>query len=437
MTNFFQELPRTPMALELVAFPLAVSIRQDNRVTIALLLLLLFLSAMWHQRSAERLNLIPTALFMVCVVLVFWQGPFTIAGMYVLAALILINTARAVSRATAYASLLAGLSLYLVSNVAGWLLGLQSASTTVRIGGYETSETLFGARRVFFPFALSINEPAFVASALIVAVVAMISIRQKPGWHLWAGVAAGIVVILASNSRTPILFAVPLAVLLLVAPRLTRIAAPYAIGLAMLMPFLLQQLQPILNWVGGLVASNEYLARGQDVQDLVGLSSRQVIWTSSIDFWSTHVTDTMHQLIGYGYFGHATSGASASYSAGVGSYFTESTAVSMHSPLLQTLFDAGLAGAAILLGITVYAVYRYGRHAETLPMLAVVVMLGLSSTTEAILAPGFGNTPVFLLLYLLVFIPKRAVTPLDSISKSAASPSVSTDRKGAVATTQM
>jgi hypothetical protein len=421
MSTFFKQLPRAPLALELVAFPLVISIRQDNRVTIALLLLLFFLSAMWHQRSPERLNLVPAALFMTCVALVFWDGPFIFAGMYVLAVLVLISTARAVTRATAYASLLAGLSLYLVSNVAGWLVGLQSASTAVRIGGYETSETLFGSRRVFFPFALSINESAFVASALIVAVAAMISIRQKPTWYHGVGVVAGFIVILASNSRTPILFAVPLIALLLVIPRVTRAATPYAVGVAMLFPFLVQQLQPIVSWIGGSIAANEYLARGQKVQDLVGLSNRQLIWTQSIDYWDVHVTDSARQLIGYGYFGHATSGASAAYTAGIGSYFAESTAVSMHSPLLQTLFDAGLVGVAILLGVTVYTVYRYGRDEEMLPMLAVVLMFGLSSTTEAILAPGFANAPAFLLLYLVVFIPPPARFPRDAISGSVAS----------------
>jgi hypothetical protein len=431
MTTFFTQLARPPLALELVAFPLVISIRQDNRVTIALLILLLFLSAMWRQRSAERLNLVPVALFMVCVALVFWRGPFIFVGMYVLAALVLINTARAVSRATAYTSLIAGLSVYLLGNVAGWLFGLQSASTAVRIGGYETSETLFGSRRVFFPFALSINEPAAVASALIVAVAAMISIRQKPAWYHWAGICAGIVVILASNSRTPLLFAVPVVALLLIAPRVTRIVAPYALGGALLLPFLLQQLQPILNWVGGIVASNDYLSRGQDVQDLVGLSSRQTIWTRSIDYWDVHVTDSVHQLIGYGYFGHAASGASDAYTAGTGGFFTDSSAVSMHSPLLQTLFDAGLAGAAILFGVTVYTAYRYARDLQTLPMLAVLLMLGLSATTEAILAPGFGNTPVFLLLYLIVFIPERARTPIASISDDSVSQIVSTDERRA------
>jgi hypothetical protein len=419
MTTFFKQLPRAPLAVELVLFPLAISIRQDNRVTIALLAILLLLSAMWRQRSPERLNLVPTALFMVCVALVFWRGPFIFAGMYVLAAFVLVTTARAITRATAYASLLAGLSLYLVANVAGWLVGLQSASSSVRIGGYETSETLFGSRRVFFPFSLSINEPAFVASALILGVAAMISIRQKPTWYHWLGVGAGLVVITASNSRTPVLFAVPLILLLLIAPRITRVAAPYALCVAMLLPFLMQQLQPILNWVGGLIASNDYLSRGQNLEDLVGLSSRQVIWSRSIDYWDVHVTDSAHQLFGYGYFGHATSGASAGYTAGVGSFFSDRTAVSMHSPLLQTLFDAGLIGAAILLGITAYALYRYGRGAEMLPMLAVLLMLGLSATTEAILAPGFGNTPVFLLLYLFVFIPTQQSNAVDTKSEIA------------------
>lgn len=402
---------RTHLAIELVALPLVVSIRQDNKYTIILLLGVLGIGVMRtvgrdasQPRCIDNINLTPTVLLMGCVFIVFWRGNFIVAAIYVLAFLILVNAARVVSRPTAYASLLAGLSLYIVSNTVGWLIGLQSASSAVRLGGYETSGGFFNTR-VFFPFTISINEPAFISAALIAAVAAMISLRQRPPWYLWVGALAGVFVIIASNSRVPLIIAAPVIALLLFAPRVTRAVAPYVVGASMLLPVLMAQLQPILSWIAELVASNRYLARTQDFKQILGLSSRGDIWSRSLDYWSVHVTDSVHQVIGYGYFGHASSGALASYDSGISGYFTERAALSMHNSMLQTLFDGGLLGASILFGVTIYTIYRYGRHTSLLPMLAVAIVLGLSATTEAILAPGFGNTPTFLLLYLVVFIP--------------------------------
>jgi hypothetical protein len=412
---------RTPLALDLVALPLFISIRQNIRITVILLFALLLVSLLRpvisraddSQDGKLRLNLIPAILMMVCVALVFWRGTFIIAAIYVLAVLIMINTARTVTRATAYASLLAGLSLFVVGNTIGWLIGLRSPSSAVRLGGYETGGDFFSSR-VFFPFAVSINEPAILAAALITAVAAMISLRQRIPWYLWLGSAAGALVIVASNSRAPILLAVPVIAFLLLAPRATRALAPYAVGFSMLLPFLMVQLQPLLNSLAEFVVSIPFLARTQNFKDIVGLSSRGDIWSRSIDYWSTHVTDTMHELIGYGYSGHSASGALRAYDTGSGGYFTDRAALTMHNSLLQTLFDTGLLGAAILLGVTMFTVYRYGRSSQLLPMLAVGLMLGLSAATEVILAPGFSNTPAFVLIYLAVFIPVRPQSSTSS-----------------------
>lgn len=405
------QLPSAPLAPILVVFPLAVSIRQDNRVTAAILVILFLVSVAHKYRSAERVNLLPIGLLMVSVALVFWRGPFMIAGLFILAVLVLVTAAWATPRASAYASLLAGLCLYLFANILGWLIGVKSPSSSVRIGEYKSSDNIFSSR-IFFPFAQGINEPAWVATALICAVAAIISIRQKPHWYLWAGSVAGVVVILGCNSRTPILVAVPTIAFLLIAPRMTRRLAPYAVSVVMLLPFFIVQAQSVLRWAAELVASSSYLARGNNIEEIVGLSSRDAIWTHSIDYWGVHVTETTQQLFGFGFLGHASSGAAASYNSGV-SYLTDRNALTMHNSVLQTVFDAGLVGAVILLGLVFFTVRRYGRDQALLPMLAVAMMVGLSGALEVTLAPGLGQTPIFLLLYLLVFVPVRVISPLS------------------------
>jgi hypothetical protein len=322
---------------------------------------------------------------------------------------------RAVSRATAYASLLAGLSLYLVANVLGWLVGVQSPSTAVRVAGLETS-SLFFSSRVIFPFTLGINEPAFIAIALIAAVAAMVTMGSRRYWYHWTGVAAAIVVILGSNTRSVVVLGLPLIIGITIAPRLTRALSPYAVGFLMILPFLLRLAPVALTAVISSVGSSSILSRGNASWDLAAFGPRGYIWSQGIDYWSNYVTDPTHQLIGYGYRGHVSSGAWIGFTRGI-SYVNARTALSTHNTMLQIVYDSGLIGAAILLGVTTFTVFRYSRDAAFLPMLAVVSALGLSTLTEINITPGYGNTSAFLLLYLAVFMPIKATRRSDRPSE--------------------
>ncbi|MBR7191740.1 O-antigen ligase [Gordonia sp. SCSIO 19800] len=400
-------MERHPLALELVALPLVVSIRHSTILTLVLLGLLLLISLARRQRVDDApINYVPVLLLLLAAGLIFRNGPYTIAALFVLVVLVLAAASVSVSRTTAYASLTAGLSLYLVANIAGWIVGIQSVSASVRVGGYESSGGFFGAR-VFFPFARSINEPSFIAAALILAVVAMLSVRTAPRWYHWVGVAAGLFVIAASNSRTPLLMLIPAALFILIAPRITRRGAPFVAGGVMLLPFLLPALRPSVNWVAEKIAGNDYLARGQSVHDIGGLGTRDIIWEQSIGFWDRQVDSLLHQVAGFGYNGHAVSGASDYYATGIGDFLSRRSALTMHNSFLQTLFDGGLIGAFCVLGVTVFLVWRYAQRPELLPVFAIALMLGLSAGTEVSLAPGLSQTPVFLLLFLAVFVPRK------------------------------
>lgn len=407
-SGLFLEMAKQPLAPELVLLPTVVSVRHNNSVTIAAIavIALAALVRARHRNMSDAMTYLPAGALLACVAVAFRHGPYSIGTLFVAVAAVLVLLTRVVTREVAYSSLLAGLCLYLAANVVGWLAGVQSPSASVRVGGYESSGGLFGTR-VFFPLARSINESSYIAVALIVAVVAMIRIRQRPRWYHWVGVVAGLIVILASNSRTPLLVALPLAVALVAAPRISRAAAPYGVGAAMVAPFLLTPLKPVIEWAAGRIASNEYLSRGQNVQEIVGLGTREIIWSKSIHFWDEHVSTTTQEMLGYGYNGHAKSGASAYYMPGIGDFLADRTALTMHNTVLQTLFDAGLIGAALLMAVTVLAVYRYGRDSRHLPILALAVVLGLSSAAEVTLAPGLSQTPVFLLLCLLAFVPMK------------------------------
>ena len=395
---------RTPLAFELVALPLAVSIRQNLKITAVLLLLLLFLSALRRDRVSERLNLVPAGFLLVLAAIVFRQGPLTLAAIYVLTILVLVVTAKKVTRATAYESLLAGMALYLVANVAGWLIGIQSPAAAIRVGELGTSSILFGTR-IIFPFAISINEPAFIAGAMISAVITIIAIRSRPRWYLWLGSIAGAVVMLGSNSRAAVLVAAAVSIALLM-PRLARVAAPYVVAIAMLLPFVIQVFLPIISALAEFGASSSFLSRGGTSQQLSGIGSRGIIWTKALDYWTAYVTDFTYRLIGYGYNGHVSSGAWLSFSSGV-TYISDRRALTAHNSILQTVYDAGLIGSAILLGVTVYTIFRYSREANLLQLLAVGVIVAVSAAVEVSLTPGFGCTAVLLLTYLAVFIPNK------------------------------
>lgn len=398
--NQFFHPARPTLIPELVLLPLVVSARQSATLTVVLLGLIGFSAFVRHRPT--HVNVLPAGLLLACVAVVFRSDAYMTALLFILAAAILVLASG--KRESAYASLLAGLSLYLVANIAGWLAGLKSPSSSVRIGGYDSAGGVFD-ERVFFPFSRAINESSYIGAALIVAVAAMIRVRQRPAWYHWVGVVAGVVVLVASNSRTPLLLAVLLATALLITPRVARNAAPYVVGVALLLPFLLTPLQPVIRWAGGLIESSDYLARGQTLEQITGLGTRDVIWTQSVHFWINHVDSATQQLVGFGYNGHAASGASAYYLSGIGDFLANRTALTMHNSILQTLFDAGFVGAVILFTVTVFAVRRYGRDSDLLPMFAVVVMLALSGVTEVSIAPGLSQTPAFLLLYLVAFIP--------------------------------
>lgn len=113
-------------------------------------------------------------------------------------------------------------------------------------------------------------------------------------------------------------------------------------------------------------------------------SGREIIWFEAISELSNF--DASH-LFGYGGFGQFTSGVSRGYSALLEGFGNNSDLTSLHSGLLQTVFDSGYAGMAslVILLTVLYSGYKKGYENErgfNVMCLALLNFLMLQSITE-------------------------------------------------------
>jgi hypothetical protein len=396
------------LAPELVLFPLVVSVRQSQTVTVALLAGLVFL-AICRKRNDDAsasARFLPFALLALSAVVVFRTElamPAAIAG---LAVFFLWQAAVKFPREVALPSLATGVAVYLVANVLGQLAHIPSPLDASRLGGYDTSAGFFGAR-LAFPFARSINEPAVITAAYIALVAAMWMLGRRVGFFRWAGVLAGAYIMLGSNSRLPLIIAILLIAATLVGPGMTRRLTRPIVVAAGALPFYLPVALPVIGAVAASVANVSYLARGQSVEEIIGLGTRGAIWNGSTHWWLSRIS-LESQLFGFGPNGHAVSGANSTYLSGLGGFLADRTHLTMHNSFLQQLFDGGLLGLGLLAVGLLIAMRRYSKDVSLLPQLVFVTVLGVGAASEIILAPGFTQTPFFLLLALAAFSPAVA-----------------------------
>lgn len=397
------------LAIELVLFPLFVSIRQSQTLTIALLAALVLYAACKKSRhiEGERANLLPFVLLALSAVMVFrssFEAPTIIA---MLAVLFVWTIAPKIPRAVALPSMATGIAVYLLANVVGQLAHLPSPLDASRLGGYESSAGVFGAR-LAFPFARSINEPAVITAAYLALVVGMWMIGRKVGFIRWAAVLAGGYIMVGSNSRLPLVIAILLILATLVSPILTRRLTRPIVAVSGALPFYLPLALPVIAAVAASIANVRYLARGQSIEDIIGLGTRGAIWNGSTHWWLSRIT-LESQLFGFGPNGHAVSGANSTYLHGLGGFLADKTNLTMHNSFLQQLFDGGLVGMGMLAVGLLITMRRYSKDVSLLPQLVFVTVLGVGAASEIILAPGFTQTPFFLLLAFAAFSPR--VTP--------------------------
>lgn len=405
----------TPVVPELLLLPTAVGLGRPLLTLAATAgVAVIAFGRPIQAKSAGIAWLLPLGLLGASSVLVFWRGTALAGAATIgLAGLLLLRTAGRTPKAAALDSLMLGASLYLLLNVAGWMLGIQSAAVNTRIGGFDSSSALFGGERVFFPLARSINEVPIVSAVVIVFLATAWLTRRKLRRLHWLGGAAATFTMVAANSRTPVVIAVLVAVALLVLPRLAAYCLIPICLVALATPLNYAAFRPLAEALAGSVAKVfPYLERNQSESQLASINGREVIWTSANYWWSAQVSGA-EKWFGFGKDGHVTSGAVALYNEQIGGFVNDYKAITMHSTFLQQLYDGGLVGLAALAVAIVWAMLRY-RLADNLCAVAVLAVLALTAVTETSLTPGAAIVPFFLMLAIVAYSPPVSLGDLKA-----------------------
>lgn len=405
---------------ELVLFILVVSagrflaFRVEAKLQIGMILCLglfaLFRVNKAQTAVANSKNNLSALGILAIALLTFRDESYTQLATFFAAFITLYIISRVATRAAAYQSLIAGLSLYVIANIFGWLIGIKSPYSAYRLSGYETSSPFFG-ERITFPFSVSINETPYVAAALLLAILAMARTGERLHWHHWIGLFGGIFTLLAANNRTTVLLVFTLSFLIFAAPNIMRVSSPYLLSIALLLPLFISLARPALNFIAETLQDNFFLGRGGTLVSLGTLEGRTEIWDAFISFWSDQYARGLSEgssiLFGYGSPGHTISGAYLYVPKAHSEFLRERTALHAHNSALQISLDAGLIGTALLLAVTIHLAYRYSRNPNLLPVFIVLVTFVLSGVLESSLAPGMKYLAIYVLIYLAFFEPSR------------------------------
>lgn len=395
--NLADDRPQDPrgFAWELVMLPTLVSIRQSTTVLIIGLVLALLI-ALFRRAPATRsgLGTLPLSLLLLATI-ISARTDLLIIGLVLLVAAIAAVSARKTPIPLAMKSISAGLVVYFAVNIVAHFAGVQSHAAAVRIGGY-TSSSLFGDR-VLFPFSRSINEASIVAAVFLVIVAARWVLRYRRSNINSVGVPLALYVMLASNSRVPLLIAGALMAVVMIAPSVTRLALPIGVPIAMAFPFYLRWSTSALNLIASAADSIAYFSRGQSVEEIVELGTRGPIWQGTLLFWGQYA-DNFNRVFGWGANGHATSGANTFYLNGQDRFLADPIALTTHNSFLQTLLDGGLVSLAALITAIVIMLIRFGRTRASVPLALGVAAACLCGVMEVVMAPAATTTPFILVI---------------------------------------
>jgi hypothetical protein len=249
------------------------------------------------------------------------------------------------SRHAAWALVVDALGLYVVVNVLLQGLGV-GASRSIFVNELDRPAVMLRAfgvnsQRILFPMAAGLTGFGGVAGAALVASVgnlmAIGSVRRRI-WSVLVG-ASSVFAILATDSRSAVLYAGVTVLLAFPLRKATRRIASYLPILPIAVSVSLALLAKGLGTSGGLPD----LARS--TSDFLTLNSRTIVWSTALSNLGSPAP--MH-LIGYGYEGHFASGISAEYQYWFGSYVNPKR-VGLHNAILQYVFDSGYLGGALFL----------------------------------------------------------------------------------------
>lgn len=299
-------------------------------------------------------------------------------------------------------SLIDGIGLYLLLNVAGYLLGIRSATESE---GWRLYLSGGGVSRIIFPLEQRLNLPPVLAAVYIAAIYFLI---KEPGWRRRLArvlcLCAAIFVIVGSGTRVPAVVAVLLPIMAILFPKGSRWIAPASVALAaaspVLLPRIVSSMQAILDPLVAAVSG-----RQDSYRSLAALNGRDYVWEKAITFWQDEIDSIFNILVGYGMYGHYKSGVSLVYYRLLSHVIVRDPekTITVHNSFLQQLFDAGVVGWLLLTVALFWASVRLAKRIDILGPYATAATMAISvivlcAMTEVLLHPTIITFFVVLIL---------------------------------------
>ena len=396
-------LPTLTTNWVLVALPTVLASAVANRMVGLLLTAVVAFVAFWKQSDTSLTLTWPCAILPAvgCVTALRPNPPATVltAVLFVLGCILVVQAIHlSASKASAVASLVDGVGLFLVASVVLWLLGVRAS--TGRTAGLENSLT--GDYRVIFPLSNSLFLTSAMAAVYLASAIPLILLYRKFRLARLAAVLCAFGVLILTDTRAALVIGLFLSTCALLAPRLLQRGAPILVGGSLVLPFIYGHLR---GAVGAAANSASSFLPGFNLragEDPSTLNSRSFIWERSLYFYTNHL-DWFHQAFGHGTFGHAASDASSSYATSrLTGLASDSKLITPHNSMLQLLLDGGWVAAG-LLAVTMVLMaiaLRKGGPLASLSGLAMLVALSLVGVSEVALSPSHAQLTWWVLLAL-------------------------------------
>lgn len=407
------ESPAISPNLVLIALPTAFASALANRTVGILVTAAVALMIFWKRPGTSFKLTWPCAVLPAvgCTIAFRLNPPASMltAAFFVLGCILVLQAVSlSASKASAVASLVDGIGVFLVLSMALWTVGFRA--NTGRTDGLEN--LLTGGERVIFPLSNSLFLTSAMAAVYVASAVPLIMLYHKFRLARLTAVACALSIFVLSDTRAAMLAGLFVSGFALVAPRLLQRGGPFLVAGSLLLPFIYQDVRRAIAAVLNFATSfAPWAARANE--DASTLNYRDFIWARSLDFFLNRA-DWFHQATGYGAFGHTASGASSSYSRGLAGLGSDTRLITPHNTILQVLFDGGWVTASAL-AVTMVAtafILARGGPVVSLSGLTMLVALALVSITEVALSPSHAQPTWWVLVALTAIAWGRDDSPI-------------------------
>lgn len=305
--------------------------------------------------------------------------------------------------------------LYCGANLLFWMLNIKSnGDEGETVIGQSMILATYGVyiNRVNFIFANGINSFAVVMGAVFTYTLSHMLIYRQFNFKLIVSNVIILISLLLTDSRSSIFYPLLIALLGFLLYYTKRYSIiKWTTFLFFLAPFLLAYLLP---YIAELPFLQQY---SRSSTDLVTLNGRLFIWFFALDEF---IQFKLQHLIGYGFMGHESSGASLKWAFLFPSYKNPEV-VHPHNSIISLLFDVGYIGILLLLivfrkisKILIALWHRNQQHCMIL--FAFLVYIILISVTESFICLYYLNA-INLFFALVVYL-----FAIDSLYEEADNP---------------